>query len=98
MRLASNGISRIYILHSSSSKGFNARVLPPGYVFSSGGNCTFVFSEEFLINVLAVLNSEFGDYLLKLINQTINFPVGTVASVPIPENFGTKLELLPGSL
>jgi hypothetical protein len=74
-----------------SSKGFNARILPEGYVFSSGGNCTFTESEELLISILGILNSELGDYLLKLINPTINFPVGTVSNVPVVGDLGDEL-------
>ena len=64
-----------------STSGFNARYLPPGYLFSSGGNCWFSESLPHQ-EVLGYLNSTLASYLLLLLNPTINYTVGSIGSLP----------------
>ena len=64
-----------------STSGFNARYLPPGYLFSSGGNCWFSESLSHQ-EVLGYLNSTLASYLLLLLNPTINYTVGSIGNLP----------------
>jgi DNA-binding transcriptional MerR regulator len=41
--------------------------------------------------LLAILNSRFAAYVLKLINPTVNFQVGDIDRVPLPPSFGAAL-------
>jgi len=70
------------------SSGPSVRYLPPGYFFSSGGNCIFPNDSGSLLALLGVLNSSFAACLLKIINPTINLSVGDVAVLPtkIPQS------------
>jgi type I restriction-modification system DNA methylase subunit len=61
---------------------FNARLSPGGFIFDVAGSSVFPDDVELL---LAVLNSRFARYILKLINPTVNFQVGDVCRVPVPK-------------
>ena len=65
------------------SAGPTVRHLPPGYFFSSGGNCVFPDDPSLLLALLGVMNSSFAVYLFKTINPTINLSVGDIAALPI---------------
>lgn len=65
------------------NKGPSIRFLPPGYSFSSGGNCIFPHNKNDLFKILGVLNSDIATYLLKVINPTINLSVGDLLVLPI---------------
>jgi hypothetical protein len=62
---------------------FNARLSPGGFAFDVGGSSVFPPDVEL---VLALLNSTFAHFALKLINPTINFQVGDLARLPVPKN------------
>ena len=46
--------------------------------------------------ILAVLNSQFAQYALKLLNPTVNFQVGDLARLPVPTESSEILENLVG--
>lgn len=79
------------------SQGTSVRLMPPGYYFSSGGNCIFPKNKHNLFSLLGILNSSFAVYLLKVINPTINLSVGDIAVLPIAipknENFKKLVKL-----
>jgi N-6 DNA Methylase len=64
-----------------TSAQFSARMSPGGFIFDVAGSSLFS-SDDFL--VLALLNSSFAAYALKLINPTVNFQVGDLARLPVP--------------
>jgi hypothetical protein len=66
-----------------SSKGFSARYMLPEYVFSSGGNATFVHNDKYLLAVLGILNSKLASYFLRLINPTLNYQTGDIERIPV---------------
>ena len=75
-----------------SSKGFNARLLPQGFVFSSGGNCTFSETEAVTpYDMLGLLNSRLAQYMLNQINPTVNYQTGDVERIPVPLRWGDTL-------
>jgi len=81
-----------------SSKGFNSRFLPPGYVFSSGGNCTFPERTEDTLSLLGLLNSGLAAYILRLLNPTVNFQTGDVERIPLNKHIlRSKIESLVAS-
>ena len=64
-----------------TSGTFSARLSPGGFIFDVAGSS--LFPPDPLL-VLAVMNSTFAAYILKLINPTVNFQVGDLARLPIP--------------
>ncbi len=64
-----------------TSAKFSARLSPGGFIFDVAGSS--LFPEDVSV-VLAVLNSTFAQYALKLINPTVNFQIGDLARLPMP--------------
>ena len=74
-----------------TSARFSARLSPGGFIFDVAGSSLF---PEDVSLVLAVMNSSFAAYALKLINPTVNFQVGDIARMPIPTKSSKQLENL----
>jgi hypothetical protein len=71
---------------------FSARLSPGGFVFDVAGSSLFPNDLEL---TLAVLNSSFAHFCLKLINPTVNFQVGDLSRLPIPRtSTGTLRDLV----
>lgn len=70
---------------------FNARLSPGGFIFDVAGSSLF---PDNIPLILAILNSRLANYLLKLINPTVNFQVGDLARLPIPTKSSPSLESL----
>ena len=81
------GVTYSYL---TSSK-FSARLSPGGFIFDVAGSSLF---PEDVSLVLAVLNSAFAHYVLKLINPTVNFQVGDLARLPVPRACSARLRAL----
>jgi len=64
-----------------SSGKFAARLSPGGFIFDVAGASAFPSD---IALVLAVANSPTAEYLLRLINPTVNYQVGDLARLPIP--------------
>ena len=74
-----------------TSARFSAQAFTWGLHFRCQGSSLF---PENVSLVLAVLNSSFAAYALKLINPTVNFQVGDLARLPIPTESSKQLENL----
>lgn len=74
-----------------TSSKFNARLSPGGFIFDVAGSSLFPNNVTLF---LAILNSSFVAYALKLINPTVNFQVGDLARLPIPTESNKQLENL----
>jgi hypothetical protein len=74
---------------SLTGKTFSARHTPPGFLFDVSGSS--VFGGDLSL-VLAVLNSSAGQFMLDLINPTVNFQVGDIARLPVPGGCGNLAE------
>jgi N-6 DNA Methylase len=61
---------------------FSARLSPGGFVFDVSGSSVFPVDVEL---VLAVMNSTWAQYALKLINPTVHVQVGDLARLPLPK-------------
>ncbi len=72
------GITYSYL----TSGKFNARYSPAGSIFDVAGSS--IFCEDIHL-ILAILNSRFCRFALGLINPTVNFQVGDLQRLPIPE-------------
>lgn len=68
---------------------FSARLSPGGFIFDVAGSSMF---PDDITLVLAVLNSSFAHYALKLINPTINFQVGDIVRLPVPTESSDTLK------
>ena len=64
-----------------SSSNFGARILPKGYIFDVAASA--IFSEN-LDLIISVLNSRVGEYLLSVLNPTLNLPIGDMCRLPLP--------------
>ena len=74
-----------------TSGSFSARLSPGGFVFDVAGSSLFPNNIPL---VLAIMNSTFASYALKLINPTVNFQVGDIARLPIPKASSSTLREL----
>jgi hypothetical protein len=74
-----------------TSGNFSARLSPGGFIFDVAGSSLF---PDDIPLVLAVLNSNFALYGLRLINPTVNFQVGDLARLPIPKASSEILQKL----
>ena len=74
-----------------TSGNFSARLSPGGFIFDVAGSSLFPDDTPL---VLAVLNSRFALYALRLINPTVNFQVGDLARLPVPKTSSETLRKL----
>ncbi|RME56407.1 hypothetical protein D6779_10675 [Candidatus Parcubacteria bacterium] len=65
-----------------SSRGFGVRYLPPGFVFDVKGSSGFP-QRQFILTVMAIMNSTWMGYALGLLNPTVSFQVGDISRVPV---------------
>ena len=70
---------------------FSARLSPGGFIFDVAGSSLFPNDVPL---VLALLNSTFAQFALKLINPTVNFQVGDLARLPVPMQSSGPLRAL----
>lgn len=70
---------------------FSARLSPGGFIFDVAGSSLF---PDDIPLVLALLNSTFAQFALKLINPTVNFQVGDLARLPVPKRSSGRLRQL----
>ena len=76
-----------------TSGTFNARFYPNGFIFDSGANGLFPFDANNTWSILAFLNSSVGNYLLKLLNPTINTGSGNIRSLPfLASSFSSNID------
>lgn len=69
-----------------TSGTFSCRCYEEGFIFDSGANGLFTYVSENRYYITSLLNTKLGDYILKLINPTINTGSGTLNSVPVIMN------------
>ncbi|MDL1971054.1 MAG: BREX-1 system adenine-specific DNA-methyltransferase PglX [Candidatus Desulfofervidaceae bacterium] len=77
-----------------TSGSFSARLSPGGFIFDVAGSSLFPESSEDIYLILGVLNSTLAHYILKIINPTVNFQVGDLARLPIPQKSSDHLREL----
>ena len=66
-----------------TSGKFSSRYYSEGFIFDSGANGFFAYDTRNIYYILGLLNSQITDYILKMINPTINCGSGTLKKVPI---------------
>jgi hypothetical protein len=67
---------------------FSARLSPGGFIFDVSGSSVFPDDVEL---VLAVMNSTWAQYALKLINPTAHVQVGDLSRLPLPKQSSVLL-------
>jgi hypothetical protein len=67
---------------------FSARLSPGGFIFDVAGSSLF---PNDIPLVLALLNSTFAHFALKLINPTVNFQIGDLTRLPVPKQSSRTL-------
>lgn len=76
-----------------SSKGFAARLSPGGFIFDVAGMTSFPPKEHIWL-VLAVMNSNAAKFILSALNPTINFQVGDIERLPVPQERSSIIDNL----
>lgn len=71
---------------------FGARYSPTGSVFDVAGST--LFANEHLLEILGYMCSSVADYLVKIINPTINFSNGVISRLPITFNLPNNVKNL----
>ncbi|WGN88966.1 BREX-1 system adenine-specific DNA-methyltransferase PglX [Ligilactobacillus faecis] len=66
-----------------STGKFNARKYPIGFLFDSGANGLFCYDKSKENYILGLLNTKTTNWLLQLINPTINYGAGTIRKIPV---------------
>lgn len=66
-----------------TSGKFSGRYYSNGFIFDSGANGLFVYDRDNIYYMLGLLNSNLTDFILNIINPTINCGAGTIRNVPI---------------
>ena len=66
-----------------TSGTFSCRCYEDGFIFDSGANGLFSYAEENRYYLAGFLNTKLGDFIIKLINPTINTGSGTLNQLPV---------------
>lgn len=66
-----------------SSGGFSVRYFDIGYILDTASNCVYTKDGKPNHSILALMNSQLGNYYLHLINPTLNNSCGVVGKMPI---------------
>jgi len=79
-----------------SSGSFSVRYFPQGFILDTASNC-FYFKENSKTipwKILAFLNSKLCNYLMELLNPTINYSCGVVGKLPLVEIAGINEKMV----
>lgn len=69
------------ITYSALSSGlFSARLSPGGFIFDVSGSSIFPPDGE---RLLGLLNSRFAEFVIRLVNPTVNIQIGDVGRIPV---------------
>lgn len=68
-----------------TSGNFSMRYIPNGFIFDVAG-CTLFTDEKDMYYLLAFMNSNVNEAILKFISPTLNYEVGHIGSLPIIYN------------
>ncbi|WP_218698252.1 BREX-1 system adenine-specific DNA-methyltransferase PglX [Acinetobacter harbinensis] len=82
-----------------TSASISARLLPSGSLFSSVASS--LFSKDHLKILLAFINSNVANNILKVINPTLHFNPGNISTLPIAESLKpdySKIEIIVNKL
>jgi len=79
--------------HTTSTR-LSVRLMPEGFIFNVEAPSCFIEPYSYLTELLGILNSNFADYALNLINPTIHMTVGAASKVPIPRKSSPRLREL----
>lgn len=89
-RLASRPQNLEYCFQEGATYSFltvsnlSVRYLPKGFIFDVAGSSIFPKKINLFL-MLGILNSKLSTFLIKLINPTVNYQVGDLARIPIPD-------------
>lgn len=76
-----------------SSSKFSARHVPKGYMFDAKGPMGFGRDRTDLLAALAVLNSGVADRFLGMLAPNLDFKLGHVLSLPVPQDERIRVEI-----
>ena len=76
-----------------SSSNFAVRFLPTGFICDVAGSAIFP-DDKYMNAICAFLNSSVVYHILKILNPTINFQAGNIASLPVEKKIFENKELV----
>lgn len=65
-----------------STRAFNCRWYPKGFIFDSGANGMFPFEVKDTWPLMGLLNTKVANTIITLMNPTINYGAGTIRQIP----------------
>ncbi len=77
-----------------ASRGVNARRFSAGYIPDVATPSVYPSTDEEQLVLVAVLNSNLGQYVLDMLNPTINYALGDIQSFPLKPVTGKETEEL----
>jgi len=77
-----------------SSSGFSARHLPFNCIFDVGGSSLFIKNYDIKL-FLSLLTSVLIKNIMKILNPTVNYQVGDLKNIPIPDSIEKSTKLAP---
>ncbi|MFW5752107.1 MAG: BREX-1 system adenine-specific DNA-methyltransferase PglX, partial [bacterium] len=77
-----------YVTWSYISLSLVARYFPKGFLWDVAGSGLFPYNSENIYYIVSLLTSKAGNFLLGILNPTLNYQVENIASVPLifPDN------------
>ncbi len=96
-KIASVRSERLYFRKSITwatltSADVSCRCSNPGFLFDDKGSSAFM-PESYFDGALALINSSFGDYLLHILNPSLSFQSGNIASLPYAVSLRNNQEI-----
>lgn len=68
------------------------RSYPYGFIYDVAGTSLFPYNEELYNYYIGVVNSNSIRHILKIISPTLNYEVGQIATLPIPDRNNSNIE------
>ena len=72
-----------YVTWSYISLSLVSRYFPPGYIWDVAGSGLFLNDNSQIKFITSLLSSKVGNYILGILNPTLNYQVENIASVPV---------------
>ncbi|NMB33445.1 MAG: BREX-1 system adenine-specific DNA-methyltransferase PglX, partial [Clostridium sp.] len=65
-----------------TSGSFSARMFSHGFILDTASNCLYFKDDIIQLQVLGFLNTKVADYILKILNPTLNYSCGVIGLLP----------------
>lgn len=80
-----------------SAGAISFRYFPQGFIFDVAGTSLFPNKPDYYNVLIGALNSKCLSYILGMISPTLNYEVGQIASLPLPQTSNSEIKELSNS-